>query len=117
MDHELSLSASVLVKNTGAVPGAEIVQLYVTLPKEDDPAPAHVPLALRAFEKTDVLAPNSDVRVELALDKYAVSMWDERIRAWVVAPGTYHVQVGQSSVVLPLHATFQLERGFEWNGL
>jgi beta-glucosidase len=107
----------VTIKNTGSVPGAEVVQLYGTLPAMEDPAPARIPLALRAFKKTAVLEPGAHVRVELALDKYAVSAWDERIRAWVAEPGTYDVRVGPSSAVLPLHATFKLEKGFEWNGL
>lgn len=105
------------VTNTGSVPGQEVVQAYVTIPSQPDPSPHHVPLALRAFQKTKVLAPGEKETVKLSLDKYAVSWWDERINSWVVEKGSYAVKVGPSSAVLPLQGKFVLEKGFEWTGL
>lgn len=115
-DSELSLTASVTVKNTGSVEGSEVVQLYTTLPSRMDPALTQVPLMLRAFTKVKLAAGESRT-VELALDKYAASYWDERISSWVVERGEYVVRVGPASNVLPLKATFVVESGFEWNGL
>jgi beta-glucosidase len=107
----------VTVKNTGSVAGSEVVQAYTTLPSAPDPSLTHVPLALRSFAKVRDLAPGESRQVELALDKYAVSYWEERYRAWVVEKGEYVVRVGPSSAVLPLEDRFVVEKSFEWNGL
>ena len=73
---------------------------------------------LKAFART-TLAPGQSERVTLALDKYAVSFWEERIGAWVVEPGVYRVRVGQSSApdALKLVAEFEIKKRFEWSGL
>ncbi len=57
--------------------------------------------------------------VEFALDKYAVSYWEERIDKWAVESGEYGVKVGSASDDLPLVGTIVLEKAdaFEWNGL
>ena len=102
--------------NTGAVAGTDVVQLYVSLPTTSELT--HPPLMLKAFAKT-TLAPGQSESVQLALDKYAVSFWEERIKAWVVEPGVYRVRVGQSSApeALKLAAEFKIEKRFEWNGV
>jgi beta-glucosidase len=116
-DSTLALTMSFTVTNTGSVPGQEVAQAYVSIASQPDPAPHHVPRALRAFKKTAVLAPGEKAHVELSIDKYAVSWWDERISSWVADKGKYGVQVGPSSAVLPLEGEFVIEKGFEWNGL
>lgn len=65
------------------------------------------------------LAPGKSQAVTLALDKYAVSYWEDRIARWVVESGKYVVSVGKSSALedLRLSAEFVLDKGFEWNGL
>jgi beta-glucosidase len=105
------------VKNTGAVPGSEVVQLYVTLPTTSELT--HPPLMLHAFAKVRDLAPGQSVRVDLKLDKYAVSYWDDIIHRWVVESGKYVIRVGRSSALedLALEAKLHLKKSFEWNGL
>jgi beta-glucosidase len=117
VDGDVKLTATVTVKNTGSVAGSEVVQLYTTIPSSQDPAHIQVPRSLRAFSKVHDLAPGASTTVELALDKYAVSYWEPTIGSWVVENAQYAVEVGPSSAVLPLQATFTIERGFEWNGL
>ena len=106
-----------VVKNTGAVAGSDVVQLYVTLPTTSELT--HPPLMLKAFVKVRDLAPGKSQVVSLHLDKYAVSYWEERIGRWVVERGDYLVRIGRSSAPedLTLSTTFSLEKGFEWNGL
>ncbi|OCH85372.1 beta-glucosidase [Obba rivulosa] len=114
---DFSLKASVTLTNTGRVPGTEIVQLYVAMPPTSELT--HPPLVLRAFAKVADLHAGQSTRVELDLDKYAVSYWEERIARWVVEPGVYGVRVGRSSAPedLALAGEFRVEKGFEWNGL
>ncbi|KAF8061827.1 beta-glucosidase [Lyophyllum atratum] len=114
-DTEFNLTASVTITNTGSLAGSEIVQLYVTFPTTSDLT--HPPLHLRAFAKVRDLQPGKSERVELALDRYAVSYWEERFGAWTVERGEYVVRVGASSDALVLEERFVLERGFEWSGI
>ncbi|KAI0697103.1 beta-glucosidase [Cerioporus squamosus] len=116
-DGDVSITASVKVTNTGSVTGTEVVQLYVSLPTTSELT--HPPLMLKAFAKVLDLAPGKSTTVNLALDKYAVSYWEERIARWVVEDGVYRVQVGSSSApaALKLFAEFKIPKRFEWNGL
>ncbi|KAI0315155.1 glycoside hydrolase family 3 protein [Amylostereum chailletii] len=113
-DGDLELSASLTLKNTGTVPGAEVVQLYVSWPTAS--LLSHPVRTLKAFKKI-ALGAGESARVTLPLDKYAVSSWGERLERWCVEKGEYGVEVGTSSEVLPLKGSFVLEKGFEWNGL
>nr|AMK37826.1 beta-glucosidase [Inonotus obliquus]AMK37827.1 beta-glucosidase [Inonotus obliquus] len=114
---DLVVSVSMTVTNTGAVAGSETVQVYVAHPSTS--ALTQVPLALRAFKKLRDVQPGESRTVEIPLDKYAVSYWEERINAWTIESGEYTVHVGSSSENLSLKAPLVLERAdaFEWNGL
>lgn len=115
LNSEFSLNATVTVKNTGNFAGSEVVQLYVSMPATSDLT--HPPLLLRAFRKVKDLQPGQSEKVTLALDKYAVSFWEDRIGRWVVEKGEYGVKVGSSCDDLPLDGRFVVKKGFEWNGL
>lgn len=114
---DLKAKVSVKVTNTGKVPGNEIVQVYVAYP--DDSELTQVPLALKAFRKLRDVQPGETRLVEVVLDKYAVSYWEERILSWTMDKGDYTVYVGSSSENLPLKAPLVLSKKefFEWNGL
>ncbi|EMD34223.1 glycoside hydrolase family 3 protein [Gelatoporia subvermispora B] len=114
---DFNLKASLTLTNTGSVTGTEIVQLYISMPSTSELT--HPPLTLKAFAKVTDLGAGQSTRVELELDKYAVSYWEERISRWVVEPGVYGVRVGRSSAPsdLTLGGEFTIEKGFEWNGL
>ncbi|KAG6808238.1 hypothetical protein H0H93_000386, partial [Arthromyces matolae] len=114
-NNEFKLTASVTVTNTGSVAGSEVVQLYVAQPSTSELT--HPPLQLRAFTKVHDLQPGTSQRVQLPLDKYAVSYWEERFSTWAVEKGVYGIKVGSSSDALNLESTFEISKGFEWNGL
>lgn len=103
------------VANVGSVTGSEVVQLYVAIPTTSDLT--HPPLQLKAFAKVRDLKPGGSERVDLRLDKYAVSYWDDRFHTWSVEKGDYRVCVGTSSDNLPLEANFNVTKGFEWQGI
>lgn len=114
-DNDLSLTVSVTITNSGGLIGSEVVQLYITMPTTSDLS--HPPLMLKAFAKVYDLEPCKSKKVELRLDKYAISYWEERISRWVVERGVYGVRLGPRSDRLPLEGTFKIIEGFEWNGL
>ena len=115
LNGDLSVTASVSVTNSGNLPGSEIVQLYVTMPTTSELS--HAPLMLKRFVKIRDLQPGKIQRVELQLDKYAFSYWEERISRWVVESGEYGIKVGPSSDHLPLEGSLRITSGFEWAGL
>ena len=79
----------------------------------------HPPLQLKAFKKVKGLEPTAVEAVNLELDKYAVSYWDEKYSTWNVDQGVYTVRVGGSSAkeALVLSGQFELTKSFTWNGL
>ncbi|KAF6805234.1 glycosyl hydrolase family protein [Colletotrichum musicola] len=81
------------VTNSGAVDGAEIAQLYVSLPSG---APAAPPKQLRGFEKLRLAAGESGTAT-FVLRRKDLSYWDVRSQNWIVPAGTFAVKVGASS--------------------
>jgi len=91
------------VKNTGAVAGDEVVQLYV---RDDVSTDVTYEQVLRGFRRIH-LAPGEEqeVRFTLTADDLAYAMHDG---TWVVEPGLFKVMVGSSSRDIRLNGTFTL---------
>ena len=81
---------SVQVKNTGAVSGAEVVQLYIAAPQNGSFRPVR---ELKNFARVE-LEPGENKTVEFTLDERSFSIWNQ---GWKVPSGTYTVQIGASS--------------------
>ena len=115
-DGEFRLAVSLTVENIGNVTGSEVVQVYISLPATSELT--HPLLQLKGFTKVHDLVPGSKKEhVEVVLDKYAVSYWNDMIDAWMVEKGVYGVEVGTGGDCLSLRATFEVTKGFEWSGL
>ncbi|KAG8986365.1 hypothetical protein FRB90_004056 [Tulasnella sp. 427] len=105
---------TVKITNTGKRVGSEVVQVYITLPKGNL---THPERQLRGFAKVKDLAPGLTATVDINLDRYAMSYWDDINNTWTVDKGTYILKVGGSSDKLPLQTTFEVLKGYEWNGI
>ena len=105
---------AVRVTNTGAVAGAEVVQLYVGDPQAQVQRPER---ELKAFAKVR-LEPGESRVVTFDLDARDLSYWHPVLRRWVLEGGEFRLGVGASSrdlraeltvdvagedVTLPLH--------------
>ena len=87
-------TVSLTVTNTGAVPGKEVVQLYIApLEKGEMARPAH---QLRGFEKVK-LAPGEAKTVGFTLNPMDFAVWDVETHSFRAIPGEYEVQIGASS--------------------
>ncbi|KAJ0275857.1 glycoside hydrolase 3 [Colletotrichum noveboracense] len=89
------------VTNSGAVDGAEVAQLYVTLPSG---APAAPPKQLRGFQKLRLAAGESGTATFI-LRRKDLSYWDTRSQNWIVPAGTFGVKVAASSRDIRLEDT------------
>jgi beta-glucosidase len=94
----------VTVTNTGRRRGAEVPQVYLSLP-----APAgEPPKRLVAFEKV-WLDPGETKVVRTVVDPRAphhpLGVWDTAAQRWTVVDGTYTIRVGTSSAATPLRDT------------
>ncbi|KAL5315013.1 hypothetical protein ACEPPN_017664 [Leptodophora sp. 'Broadleaf-Isolate-01'] len=109
-----TLSVSVAVKNTGSIPGSEVIQVYVahSAPRINRPK-----RELKGFQKV-FLAPGEERLVEVQLDlKGATSFWDEYNEEWCSQKGKYNVFVGNSSAGRFEETEFELETENFWLGL
>lgn len=87
-----ALNLSVSVTNTGGVPGADVVQLYLRFPAEA----GEPELVLRGFVKTRVLAPAKTETVVFVLSRRDLSTWWPGV-GWTVARGRVGVVLAASS--------------------
>jgi beta-glucosidase len=92
------------VTNTGAVAGAEVVQVYLGLPA----ATGEPPKRLVGWSKV-FLQPGANASVAVNVDEsdssHPMSYWDTNSNSWQTAPGDYPVYVGNSSANLALAGT------------
>jgi beta-glucosidase len=89
-----TVEASVAIRNSGPVAGAEVVQLYA---RHVAPKLAQPRQQLRGFERV-VLAPGETRRIAFRLTpQTALAHYDEGGRTNAVEPGEYELQAGASS--------------------
>jgi beta-glucosidase len=90
--------------NVGSTDGAEVAQVYVSSPPiEEGNEPSR---QLKGFEKIEIKSHQSKL-VELDLDERAFSYWSDRAHAWKVPEGKFQIEVGDSSVALPLKTSIE----------
>ncbi|NEB76876.1 glycosyl hydrolase [Streptomyces sp. SID14478] len=85
-------TATVRVRNTGARPGRETVQLYLA-PGEPDPAR---PARWLAGFTSVFAAPGEAVEAVVELPRRAFEIWDESAGAWAHQAGPYELTAGRS---------------------
>lgn len=110
------LTVTCRVKNIGARPGREVVQLYV---REDAPAVRRPVRELKGFEKV-LLAPGEEKEVTFTLDKRAFAWYEPKIQDWFVKSGRFWVEIGVSSrdirLCAPVEVTGTAELPFHFTG-
>jgi beta-glucosidase len=104
-DKFLVVTASVPVTNNGKVPGKEVVQLYVSAPKQRLPKPA---LELKAFTKTKLLQPGESQTIAFTLSPRDLASFDVASSSWIVERGTYTIKLGASSSDIKSSATMNV---------
>ncbi|MFE3270083.1 beta-glucosidase [Streptomyces sp. NPDC059215] len=85
-------SVTVRVRNRGARPGREVVQLYLTPVEADGERPVR---GLAAFAAVEA-GPGESAEAVLDIPRRAFEIWDEDADAWVFVKGSYEVAAGRS---------------------
>ncbi len=99
-----TLTVSFKVKNTGAVAGAEIAQLYVA----DKASTIYRPVKeLKGFAKVRLEA-GEEKEIVVKLAKRAFAFYNVNINDWCVESGEFDILVGASSADIRLSATVNI---------
>jgi beta-glucosidase len=101
-----TVELSVTVKNTGAVAGKEVAQVYVAAPKGRIEKPVQ---ELRAFAKTRELKPGESQTLTMTIPVRDLASFDETGSQWLCEAGSYTFRICNSSRNLPLSATLVLK--------
>ncbi|HPZ65211.1 MAG TPA: glycoside hydrolase family 3 C-terminal domain-containing protein [Bacillota bacterium] len=99
------LKVTVTVKNTGPVPGAEVVQLYIQPPESKIFKAAK---ELKGFKKV-FLEPGEEKSVEMTLNRRSFAYYNVNINDWHVENGEYTILIGASSRDIRLSKKITLE--------
>ncbi len=99
-----TVTVSFDVKNTSAVDGEEVPQLYVSYPGSKVERPAK---QLRGFTRTAIGAGETE-RIEIELAAADLAYWDVAAHAWMVEPGRIDIMVGSSSEDIRLRGRLQV---------
>ena len=104
--HGEQVNINVIVTNTGAVAGKEVVQLYASAPEGELSKPAQ---ELICFAKTDELAPGASQTLTLTFQARQMASYSQAKAAWVLESGDYWIRVGASSRDTKLAAVVRLD--------
>jgi len=89
------------VRNSGRLAGADVVQVYVSLPQSANAIGAFQPPRRLVGFKRVALEPGASARVEITIDPAAsnhpLGVWDEKAGQWVVPTGRFIIWAGRSS--------------------
>ncbi|RBR11764.1 hypothetical protein FVER53590_30396 [Fusarium verticillioides] len=113
--HVTSSHVSFEITNSGSVAGAEVSQLYIAA-DETTSSIQRPKKELKGFNKT-YLQPAEVKRVEIPLDRFTTSFWDEELHCWVSESGVYRILVGSSSSKILLTGELHVEATTRWTGL
>lgn len=100
-----TIVVSVPVTNTGAVAGAEVVQLYISDPECSVERPAK---ELKNFAKV-YLQPGESRTVEFEVTKSDLAYFDAAAHDWVAEPGRFIASVGSASDDIRTSVKFNLK--------
>lgn len=95
------------VKNTGAYPGKEVMQLYVSIPEGKLDQPYQV---LAGFAKTGMLAPGQQEQIQIRFAMSSIAPYDEETESYILEAGDYILRIGNSSRSTSVCAAVRVEK-------
>ncbi len=101
-----SIMVNVKITNVGKTAGKEVVQLYVSAPKNELKKPAE---ELKGFAKTRLLKSGDSQVLNFKIDSKALESFNSKRSAWIADAGAYIVEIGASSEDIKLTKSFCLK--------
>lgn len=99
------ITVEITIKNTGAVSGKEVAQVYVAAPEGRLEKPAK---ELKTFGKTRELQPGESQTLRMQIERRYVSSFDEEGSQWLSDAGTYQFLIGASIADIRCTAALKL---------
>ncbi|MFI5470027.1 beta-glucosidase [Streptomyces cacaoi] len=99
-------TVTVRIRNSGARPGREVVQLYLA-PTGTTPAPERPARWLAGFAGVEA-GPGESAEVTVEIPDRAFEVWDEADHRWSFVKGSYEIQVGRSIADRRITATINV---------
>lgn len=93
------------ITNQGKMSGAEVAQLYVSLPKSEVFRPQK---ELKGFEKI-LLKAGESKKVTIFFDDKTFRYWNVKTKKWEIEGGNYEILIGASSQDIRLRGSIQKE--------
>ncbi|MFN8290818.1 MAG: glycoside hydrolase family 3 C-terminal domain-containing protein [Chitinophagaceae bacterium] len=101
------VTASIIITNTGKLPGREVVQLYVSAPADKLDKPAE---ELKGFAKTGLLQPGQSEKITFTITPGQLASFHSAASAWIADAGNYTFRAGASSTDIRQTAACTLSR-------
>ncbi len=111
---EWTATARATVTNTGKVKGDHSVHFYAAPPPETPTGLRHPEVTLQGFAKVYDLAPGKSATVEVKLDKYAISHWDELDGTWKAEVGEWALKIGKDAQTMVAEVPFTVDSEMAW---
>jgi beta-glucosidase len=106
-------AVSVQIANTGEYDGSVVLQVYISAVGSSIKRPVK---ELHGFDKVTLMT-GVTKEVQVAIDDYAGSFWDESESRWVAEAGEYLVLIGMSSTNFVPAGSFHIKKTHTWLGL
>jgi beta-glucosidase len=100
-----TVHVQIKIRNVGTVDGDEVVQLYVKDPREASIRPLH---SLKSFRRIHLHAGESQ-NVMLPFAVKDLRVYDEETEKLQILPGTYEIEVGNSSADIKLNGQIKVQ--------
>ncbi len=106
-----NVTVKVKVTNSGPVAGREVVQVYVSAPSGGLVKPER---ELKGYGKTAALAPGQSETIEIVIEPYSLSSFNEENSSWETAAGSYTVLAGSSVEDIRCRTSFKMPKAQSW---
>jgi beta-glucosidase len=106
-DFKDEIKATLEIRNSGMLPGKEIVQLYLSAPAKllDKPESE-----LKGFEKTKLLQPGESQTLTFVINNRSLASFNTSASSWDAEAGEYFIKIGASSTDIRLKDSFSLKK-------
>ena len=102
-----SITVSAKVKNTGKVPGKQVVQIYISAPSKTIDKPSQ---ELKAFSKSKLLQPGQSQIFTFKIAAADIASFHTKGSQWITDAGQYTVKAGASSRDIKQSASFNVPK-------